>query len=316
MLFSVRNFLLLLKRKYYADKRIHIFMHSQPKSHATRLLSFSLSLWVLIIASAYTANMASDLLTRDAPSFPYNALRDPVIAKKTICIHGDSSHDEEFEKIFKEYAESKKVIRIGTNGDELFKAIHNDTCDVGIVSKETFDLYQRNITKNNTDACALDWGRQAPVEYYPGSFATALDTNSSCTSLISHVLNLHLYEMEEDGFLANAWFDVYNRLGDETNSCEKTPARGISSIPEESLDMADLFGIFLLHGICSTIAVILAYCVGRRKRDMKLEENSHGDNESKQLLHSSSSLWSKKSRIDLFPAGENSDKNVVSSLRS
>jgi len=66
----------------------------KPQTHPARLLSFSWTLWALIIASAYTANLASFLVSRNKVDFSVNTLEDALKNNIPVCVQRFSYLDE------------------------------------------------------------------------------------------------------------------------------------------------------------------------------------------------------------------------------
>merc|ERR1712150_18543 len=93
--------------------------------------------------------------------------------------------------------------------------------------------------------CNLEWIGRKYKEQQAG-FATRYDSGSRCTSLISEVIDIHLRDMYEDGFLTEAWenhmLQVYGRqtCGAETTSDDP-------STNEDQLTLKDMGGIFIVH---------------------------------------------------------------------
>ena len=66
----------------------------KPQTHPARLLSFSWTLWTLIMASAYTANLASFLVSRHQVNFSVNTLEDALKSNIPVCVQRYSVMDE------------------------------------------------------------------------------------------------------------------------------------------------------------------------------------------------------------------------------
>lgn len=89
----------------------------------------------------------------------------------------------------------------------------------------------------------------------PAGFATAVDSAVLCTSLISYVLDLHLSEMERDGFISQAWQNHLQKIS-QHDCTGKGP--DFSDQPDSSLSLKDMGGIFLTHAGLSVLAVTMA----------------------------------------------------------
>jgi hypothetical protein len=294
-------------------------METKPNSHAARLLSFSWSFWALIIVAAYTANMASFLLTRNVPSLGVDSL-DPVVNRKmSICLWGKTSLDDYMNENYAEYAVNTtgNVFRDYFSENEVIQGLINDDCDVALVGKQAFEIFQRNITTDG-DTCGLKSGRI--VKEIPAGFVTKLDTVKLCTSLIQYVIDLHLHEMSDDGFLDSVWKDVLDKLGPHQCGEGKGMTSEEDSIP---LTMRDMYGIFALHGFCLIFSVLLAFIHGwinrrdtiaksicenvfsfrfndkeveRRDDSSRSNQSRDGGRRGSMWSEKSHSMWSEKSR--------------------
>ena len=120
-------------------------------------------------------------------------------------------------------------------------------------------LFCRLITVNFDCSIASE---EHVIKVIPAGMATAVDTGgfegSYCTSLISHVLDFHLTEMKSDGFIEKAWKNHINKIG--TIQCLERagPDAGGGFEDRFSLGLNDVGGIFILHAILASAAIILA----------------------------------------------------------
>ena len=204
------------------------------------------------MASAYTANMASVLLSPSRPSVGgVSSLKDVVELNKTLCLWEGTNHDSYVNASFPAYAQSDKLKKQQDN-DQIIKGILNGECDVGLMGKTPFDLFERDEILN-ADCLLTRVG--AILDFIPAGFVTKIDTGSKCTSLISYVLDLHLTEMKDDGFFERAWEQIYKKKGFNTCNAGNVPEEDILSEP---LHLTDMGGIFMLHGIACGLSVIIA----------------------------------------------------------
>ena len=139
---------------------------------------------------------------------------------------------------------------------EIFAALNsqNNECDSAALEANDIRLNQHNKLFNGD--CSLSSNERAQVRISAG-MATAIDTGRfRCTSLINAVLDYHLQQMIYDGFVEEAWTRHLRRIA--TVKCE-VPSGNVGSSFEEtfSLGLNDVGGIFILHLILSSAAVIL-----------------------------------------------------------
>jgi hypothetical protein len=79
-----------------------------------------------------------------------------------------------------------------------------------------------------------------------------------CTSLISHVLDYHMTDMLNDGFLDRAWRDHLERTASIQCIKENGNTGGGLEDATSSLTVQDVGGIFIVHAVLSVVAVAMA----------------------------------------------------------
>jgi hypothetical protein len=225
-----------------------------PESHAARLLSFSWSFWALIMASGYTANLASFLVSRSDSVSAVSTVDDAVTRRVPVCIQRGAVLDEFFSAKYP----GLQLVRKESE-HEMFEALSlswfggQGGCGVVATNLGTFELYQSQKASNPD--CSLTSEKRV-ISRLPAGFATFVDTGIFCTSLVSHVLDLHLAEMKADGFIEKAWSDHIKRISTLDCPLQKSPQS--SSDGTVSLTMNEVGGIFILHGVSTVLALALA----------------------------------------------------------
>lgn len=109
--------------------------------------------------------------------------------------------------------------------------------------------------------------------HVPASFGVKADSGEKCTSLLRDVINVHLMQMIEDGFLESAWKQHTQQTA--TVFCDGTEASEEEEFSDTSkLTLANMGGVFLLHAIFSAASILLAVGVwiyqGRTKKTAAL----------------------------------------------
>jgi Ligand-gated ion channel len=232
----------------------------QPNTNPARILSFSWTFWALIITSAYTANMASFLVSRNAKDTVVATLEDALKKGTPVCIQRFSVMDD---VIAKKYPEMN-LVRKDTER-EIFDALRQPHeggqggCRATLSNLGTFALYQGNHEVNHD--CTLRSERRI-IQHMPSGFATGVDTGNLCTSLISYVINIHMTKMISDGFVADAWEKHIKKIS--TKDCQATSTTSMSSTENPkgnnvSLDFMEMAGIFVLHLALLCFAVLVAF---------------------------------------------------------
>jgi hypothetical protein len=228
----------------------------EPSTHSARILGFSWTFWALIVGAAYTANMASFLVSPKMSFYRINSFQDAVENKASVCVKAGDVVDS----LMTELQPNIKLVRKNSNEDAFLALRVNPAqggCDTAVFELNSLLLYERSKEVNYDCTLASEKHVQLRV---PSGMATAIDTGIfQCTSLISHVLDYYLAAMISDGFVEEAWRKHLNRIA--TIECVVEPQRGASSMGFDdtfSLTLEDVGGIFVLHIILSGISISIA----------------------------------------------------------
>jgi len=247
-----------------------------PRTGAAKLMVFSMTLWALITAAAYTANLASFLVARNQPESTFRSVQEAVLVKAPICLQGGASLDEYVSETYP----SATLVRRDT-GKDATMSLTGGECDIALLPHSDYDTFRRDEELNSD--CSLVW--TGTVEkYVPSGLATAVDTGAYCTSLISHVLDFHILEMKTEKFFDRVLEEYHSRIGDQ--NCLADSAAAAAALDESggedtfSLSIEEMSGIFIVHFTISGIALLIAtvkYFSVRRKT--RLESVDDGCND-------------------------------------
>ena len=275
-------------------------MEFEARTQPARIFTFSLAMWSLLMAAAYTANLASFLVVKNSvPQIQIDSIEDVIRQQLPICVYKSSaSHNE----LIREYPEAVVVEK--ALEEDTFKGIINGQCTVALASLASWQNWERNPDVN--EGCQLEWiGRK--YKNRPAGFATLTDSRTKCTSFISDVINVHMLRMKEEGFIQKAWEQYLSRStassdcksssgtttsdhenggGRQRRHLKAAAARNAagaqaasgSQLENQRLNVKNMGGIFLMHGVFSMIAIVSALimrCVGMTaKRNKKLAEKN------------------------------------------
>lgn len=214
----------------------------------------SLALWALITGAAYTANLASFLVSRRAPESVIQSIQEANLLIAPMCLQSKTALDE---YVSTRYPSS--ILRRCATEREVYDALIDGYCEVALVPRYSYETFRRNRAVN-TD-CVLEW--QGRVEHFvPSGMATLVDAGSLCTSLISYVLDYYLLEMQTDGFLERAWESHLEPVGDQVcYDLVDMEASVLSPDDDEdtySLSVEEMAGIFITHAAMSFVALSIA----------------------------------------------------------
>jgi hypothetical protein len=238
-----------------------------PKTHAARFLSFSWTFWVLFVVSAYVANLASHLVTKTVKVYRIDSVADALRQNSAVCVEEGASVESILKK---SYPTLRLVPKPVTEDVFTSLRIHprDGGCDVAAFKRNGVRLYQRSSTVNYDCTLAMSKGVELII---PAGMATAIDTGKfRCTSLISSVLDYHLLNMIEDGFIENAWMAHLSKVGSINCFASTNQAQGGSlGSSASSLEIGDVSGLFWLHVVLSLTAVAISLFPFVRFHDAK-----------------------------------------------
>jgi Ligand-gated ion channel len=225
----------------------------RPKSNGAQIVAFSWTFWTLIVVSAYTANMASFLVSPTVKVYRIDSVATAIRRSSSVCVLKGAV----VESVLKARYTNLKLVGKETY-EEIFAALdsQNKECDAAALEANDLRLNQHNKLFNRD--CSLSSNERPQVRISAG-MAMAIDTGRfRCTSLISAVLDYHLQQMIYDGFVEEAWARHLRRIA--TVKCE-VPLRNVGSSSDEtfSLGLNDVGGIFILHLIISSAALMLGF---------------------------------------------------------
>jgi hypothetical protein len=227
----------------------------RPQTTAAMILTFSTTFIALIIGAVYTANLASFLVARRQPGTTIDSVEQAVLLKVPICIQARVNIDD-----YLSYKYPEAVLVRRENNEEIFQSLHRGECSVAVMAVSEYEQYSRN-SKINGD-CSLQWSGKVE-SIIPAGFASAVDSGTLCTSLISHVLELHFIAMKSDGFLEREWEGFLQRTGDHNCIEEKALSENTGQEETFSLGVEEMAGIFIIHAMLLALALLVAtahYC--------------------------------------------------------
>lgn len=284
ILFTGMSYLMLERLNLRSDEReledkpmVAIFLASltftghfefMPDTNPARLLSFSWTFWALIITSAYTANMASFLVSRNDFVKPIVTFEDAIRQNAPICVQTGAVLDEWIKVKYPDLVLVRKE-----SESEVFGSLklpwREGGCAAALTNLGTFEIY----SSSSSEGCTLATERHV-LQSLPAGFATAVDTGTLCTSLISHVLNIHLRQMKP--FIEEKWNQHIQSIS--TTGCQgnKVDRNRDSEEQNVSLRLDEMAGIFIVHVALSGLALFMAMFDLRRRYRANLVQRRHG----------------------------------------
>jgi hypothetical protein len=131
--------------------------------------------------------------------------------------------------------------------DEMFEAIADGRCAGTIMSYDEWRI-QEGMPEKNTDCQFTFVGRN--IKHLSAGFAV-MHNHAKCSWLVRDVLDLHLQEMVDEGFMDKIWSSHLQKMHNQT--CQKpTTGKPTQMNPENAA------GIFILMLITSVFAIMLS----------------------------------------------------------
>ncbi len=214
------------------------------------ILVFSLCFWSLIIVSTYTANLASDIISQQQRLYPASSLAEaerlgvPVCAVKGLSIST---------KLRDKYPKLKLVEADGLH--VVYEYMKNGRCKIVAEGASRFDVVKRDEMINGD--CTLEWiGRAEDIS--SGGPASIVDAGFYCTSLVGHAIEYFMKQMIYDGFVEITHQQFLN--SESSHSCPNVNDSSGDDVEDSSrLTLIDMGGIFLTHGICCVVALLVSW---------------------------------------------------------
>ncbi|GFH55628.1 hypothetical protein CTEN210_12104 [Chaetoceros tenuissimus] len=229
-----------------------------PNTHAGQMVSLSMSFFAMLLLSAYTANLASFLVVeRASEKLAINSLNDVVQNRQSICVWGGTAVETE---ILREYP-GASVVRKNSD-QEVLTGVRDGDCNYAVLPLSNYELI-RGSNEINGDCTLIRVGRN--FKNYDIGMAVKSDAGTLCTSLVRDMVNVHMKDLHDEGFINELWSDLYREkhdIIDETCFDETIVSPEASS---DTMNLTNLGGIFLVHGGLLVLA-LLVYVLERQLR--------------------------------------------------
>ena len=209
-----------------------------------------------------TANLAAFLsFAGQEPAHVFYASIDQVVRRELpICVNRFAAPDI---YISEKYPDAN-LVRIESE-EELFLALRENRCGVVATQRYVFEQFKGRSSTNSD--CQLRTSGIAQNVASAG-FVTAMDSGVYCSSLISNTVNIHMIEMQADGFIEKTW-NNYLKLRSDI-SCpalaEAEKENELDGVDNQRLDVYEMGGIFCFHYILCAIAFCIAFIEHRQEK--------------------------------------------------
>lgn len=219
----------------------------EPSTDYARLFVFGLAFWSLLMASAYTANLASFLVVENTPSLQVESVEEAVALKLPMCVPAGTISESEVSEAYGDRGPIFKRFPAGEGEEAIYQGVTRGECTVALTTVGSWDEYRRNSQANGE--CRLSWVGRVE-KFIQAGLATFSDSGTLCTSLIRDVLNLHLSEMEADRFIQDAWQKQITAANNSDNAGKEDS--------NTRLSLTDMGGLFIFFYSLTGIAICMA----------------------------------------------------------
>eukprot|EP00802_Teleaulax_amphioxeia_P007544 Tamp_07551.p1 GENE.Tamp_07551~~Tamp_07551.p1 ORF type:complete len:637 (+),score=109.74 Tamp_07551:145-1911(+) len=211
-----------------------------PHTFSGRVFTFGWLFARLLLISAYTANLASTFITDALENYGVESIEDAVSRELPICISGVVSGP-----LLKSLHPDIDLVEV--EDDQMFSAINDGTCVGSVMSYDEWRI-QMGIKELNPDCQFGLVGRN--IKYMQAGFAVK-HSSDKCSWLVRDVLDLHLHDMTDDGFVDEVWKDHFKKTREQKCS---PPSVGKPT----QMKPSNTAGIFILMLLTSVLAMLLS----------------------------------------------------------
>jgi hypothetical protein len=211
----------------------------------------------LLVSSAYTANLASFLVSQNVPTLDVSSVQDAVRLHIPMCAVDTTAATTLVQEEFAN-ANIIPIDNVTAGYVDAYKALFRGECQLVLTTVNSWERDRRDPEANPN--CDLERiGRV--YKFLPAGFALEADSGIFCTFLIQAVLNLHMVEMEEDGFIAaqtKLVLDAEAKQNCDKKAADDTDLLGnplfgndadttlVDDVSEQQLNLQNLGGLFIV----------------------------------------------------------------------
>jgi hypothetical protein len=265
----------------------------EPQTLGGRVFGVSFAFWAMLITAAYTANLASLLVSKTVPTLRVNDIQEAIDLNMKICVHA-TSYSETYMK--DNYPFSTPLLVLRANQDDMYDSLLNKECDILLAYKQSFETYK--LRDDTNPDCTLAWEGRV-VKNLKDGFSSKLDPAVKCTDLVNEVFNYYITEIVDIGFLDQQWSQHTQKVAtpghcaaldnnmksESTNSANRRHLKatgdeaaaaattGASTNESNSLSLKAMAGTMIFQVIGSGIAILVAL-LSRFERNKNLKRHT------------------------------------------
>lgn len=234
---------------FYAALTATGHMEFSPVTYGERILVLSLCFWSLVIAATYTANLASVMISKNQSIYPATSISEAQYRGISVCVTKGLAVATKL----KEAYPNANIVEI-EGFTSMYDHLLANKCGLVADTVSRFEVSKLNGTLNPD--CALEWVGRA-VDISSSGPANIVDAGVYCTSLVGHIFEYYLKDMQHDGFLENAFERYVSSV--TTHTCPEEAETSPDADESFKLTMVDMGGIFICHGIACVLGLLVSF---------------------------------------------------------
>mmetsp|Transcript_9118 Transcript_9118/g.20291 ORF Transcript_9118/g.20291 Transcript_9118/m.20291 type:complete len:581 (-) Transcript_9118:58-1800(-) len=220
-----------------------------PSSGCGKLLVLTYSLVVLLLVTAYTANLAAGLVQNNQVDACLS-LSSCLSRGSSVCVVRSTPFEEWLLDPTNKYAYLRPPKLVSTSGDP-FAGIIDGSCDMVLEGFEDTKLaLRRQEVNGDCTLSILDRDLLSLASGWMGS----TDHQNYCTSLILDALSIHFIRMEVDGILSRLATEYVESRATQA-SCTKDSTSDI----QQQWDIRSMLGGLSIHVLCMILVSLRAF---------------------------------------------------------
>lgn len=224
-----------------------------------RLSALSLSVLILIVISAYTANLATFLIIKRASVSKLTGWEDALAQRSKICVKIGSA----FEEKLLDYAGSQLRMIDAKGGDAgIREKLLQQVCDGYAVTTNGWD--RRKVTEAFNAGCKF---RTVGDRVKPGSSGAPMSVYGECQFLVIQGVSHALKQLADEDKLEELRLKAIRKGATMTESClPGGSAEGENDAA--AMGPQEMMGIIIIHGACLIIS-LLGFAISKVYRQVR-----------------------------------------------
>lgn len=231
-----------------------------PGTNTGKMLSLTYSFFILLLVSAYTANLAVFLVIEQSVEV-CESFDDCVNDGKSVCVMGGTVLDEWLTQSYPHLDHEHRIVRADVSP---WPALVNGECDIVVDSMIGYEIAM--LREDYNSDCTLSRSGESTLQHYGGGWMSRTDYRQGCTSLLRDALAVHMLKLSVSGEIQRL-LDAFVAV-QQTQTCVDSS----SDISKQatSLDWPTMLGPIVIHAI----GVVVAFAFYLRRHFKKRRKSS------------------------------------------